>query len=171
MNLRRIRPALHSDIETIRHIYLSTVKWMSDNHFKQWRYTDIELLFELFKISEFFVYDYNTEILGFIIISKTDIANNWKNFSSKKSLYLYRLVIERAHTKKGYAKELLDFAKEYGFSHGFEQLCLLCLKRKTKLIQFYLENDFFCIYEAVIPSEKEPSIFLVHNIRSGMKKK
>ena len=165
MNLPRIRSALNSDIEKIKQIYFSTVTWMSNNNHKQWRYTDIKLLFEIFEIAEFFVYEYNAEILGVIIISEKDISHSWEKISfKKKSLYLYRLVIGREYAKKGYAKDLLDFAKNYGFSHGFEQLCLLCLKRKTKLVQFYLDNDFFNTYETIIQTENEPSIFFVHNL-------
>lgn len=156
-----IRKAKYTDINDIVNLHTSIVDWMSKTNLKQWYYNDIYRLLTIFQINEFFLLEYDKDIIGFVIISRKDINSCWSNFATNKTLYLYKLVIKREYAKLGYSQKLLNFSKKYGISMGYKQICLLCLKRKNKLVNLYKNNNFYCIHESIIQSENEPSLFMI----------
>lgn len=159
-----IRKAKYTDINDIVNLHTSIVDWMSKTNLKQWYYNDIYRLLTIFQINEFFLLEHDKDIIGFVIISQKDINSCWTNFATNKTLYLYKLAIKREYAKLGYSQELLNFSKKYGASMGYERICLLCLKRKNKLVKLYINSNFYCIHESIIQLENEPSLFMICNL-------
>lgn len=159
-----IRPAKKNDENNIRNLYYSTVVWMSENKLKQWRYRDIDFLFKTFKIEDFFIYELKNELIGFIIASAENLFSIASNSSLYRTLFLYKLTVDRKYTKKGYSEELLNYTKVYGVKKGYHQLCLTCLKENKKLLDFYSRNKFIYQYETAFTGKNKTSVVFTYNL-------
>lgn len=160
------RATKKKDLTIINEIYFDVVQWMKINNLRQWRFKELNLLYSLFDLSDFFLcFNSENKAVGFMILSNYDISHCWYKSNLKGALYLYKLTVKREYAKMGYSKKLLCYAKEYASQRKYNYICLYCLKEHEKLSLFYEENGFKKIFEQTIPSENKLSVFYIYNIK------
>ena len=138
-----VRQGTKSDANDIQEIFYESVNWMQNNHIKQWHYEDLNALYSMFELKDFYLcFSSENKAVGFMILSTKDIKNCWTKFSLKNSMYLYKLTVRPSCTKLGYSTELLKFAVKYATFCKSNWICLYCLKSKNKLMAFYEKHGF-----------------------------
>mgnify|MGYP002073350211 CR=1 FL=1 len=83
-----VRQGTKSDANDIQEIFYESVNWMQNNHIKQWHYEDLNALYSMFELKDFYLcFSSENKAVGFMILSTKDIKNCWTKFSLKNSMY------------------------------------------------------------------------------------
>lgn len=160
-----IRRANYADINLINDIFLDVVLWMQANKLKQWRFHDLDWNIIPFNINDFFIcFDCENNAVGFMILSPYDISNAWNKWEFPHSLYIYKLAVKREYAKLGFSSELLDFSKIFANENYYNNLCLYCQSKRSKLRNLYEKNGFIYIGEQIIKNEIDTSSFYVYHL-------
>ena len=153
-----IRHAKILDIPEILSVSRACALYMIQNGIFQWNeYYPSEAIFKKdISRKELYVLVHNSSIVGCITISKfMDVEYEPVQWLSQnnRNIYIHRLAIHPDHQKKGYARQLMDFAETYARDNKFisirldtfsqnerNQTCmgLLCGLRHTHKIIRYI---------------------------------
>ncbi|MDL5510531.1 GNAT family N-acetyltransferase [Arenibacter sp. M-2] len=119
-----IRLAKLLEIPDILTITQACSKSMIDQGIYQWNefYPSREAFEKDVARKELYVLEENDKIIGTIVVS-THMDKEYDSISwltpNKNNIYIHRLAVDPQEQKKGYAKELMDFAEDYARKGGF----------------------------------------------------
>jgi len=87
------------------------------------------------------------------------------SWQKEYSIVIHRVLVDPSVQKKGIAKQLLNFAKQYGKLHGFESIKIDTHLENYKMRRFLQKNDFIegdyievmdrIAYECILEDEHE----------------
>lgn len=161
-----IRRANIKDINMIEDIFFNVVLWMKEKKLKQWRFHDLDWNKIPFNINDFYIcFDDTNNAVGFMILSPNDINNVWNKWTFSNSLYIYKLNVKREYAQLGFSFEMINFAKAFAKKNWYNNLCLYCQTKRTKLRDFYERNGFTCIGKEIIKNEVDVSSFYIYQIK------
>jgi len=150
-----IRRAKLSEIEKIIKITTACAEKMVSEEIFQWNehYPNKNVFFKDIERNELFVYETQNTIIGCIVIStEKDIEYETVNWltTDNSNYYIHRLAILPNFQKRGYAKEMMDYAETFALKNNISSIRLDTFSQNIRNQKFYeargytrLENIYF----------------------------
>ena len=155
-----IRLARSSDIPSILTITKACAKHMVSNGIFQWNehYPTRKAFEKDIKRNELFILIHNDVPIGCIVIStymdEEYIPIRWLA-SSGNNIYIHRLAVHPDFQKRGFAKQLMDFAEQFGKSKGFTSIRLDTFSQNTRNQKFYEQRGYKRLGDIYFPKQSE----------------
>lgn len=156
-----IRMAERNDINEIFTIYVNAKKNLIENGIFQWtdNYPTLAIITEDIKNKFLYVLSINDEIIGAINISEEQEKEyediNWL-FDDRKILVIHRLVVHPKNQRKGYARELMNFAEHFAEKNGYTSIRLDAYSPNSRVIDFYKARAYCIRGEVHFPERNFP---------------
>jgi ribosomal protein S18 acetylase RimI-like enzyme len=131
---------------------------MIQNGIFQWNeYYPSEAIFKKdISRKELYVLVHNSSIVGCITISKfMDVEYEPVQWLSQnnRNIYIHRLAIHPDHQKKGYARQLMDFAETYARDNKFISIRLDTFSQNERNQKFYETRGYRKLEEIYFPNQ------------------
>lgn len=155
-----IRKGSTEDIDVLIGLTKSCARHMISNGIFQWNdhYPSRTAFEKDVKRQELFVLEVNSSIVGCIVIS-TFMDEEYENVGwlteSDKNLYIHRLAIDPNYQKKGYAKQLMDYAEKVAKNNGFISIRLDTFSQNQRNINFYELRGYQRLEDIYFPKQSE----------------
>lgn len=157
-----VKQAGENDIPIIEEILLDAVNWMSQNGLQnQWNESNIRwaILAKSYNISDFYI-DYQND-LPVACMALTDYdPTYWPDIPKDGALYLHKLAVKRSFAGNGYAKELIDYAKNLALNFKIKAVRLNCNQHRVKLREVYEREGFVCVEEKSIDGKYDTALYV-----------
>lgn len=153
-----IRHAKILDIPEILSVSRACALYMIQNGIFQWNeYYPSEAIFKKdISRKELYVLVHNSSIVGCITISKfMDVEYEPVQWLSQnnRNIYIHRLAIHPDHQKKGYARQLMDFAETYARDNKFISIRLDTFSQNERNQKFYETRGYRKLEEIYFPNQ------------------
>jgi len=155
-----IRLAKILEIPDILNITRACAKRMMDQGIYQWNeyYPSKEAFEKDIARKELYVLVENDEIIGTIVVStlmdEEYVSINWLT-PNKNNIYIHRLAVDPKKQKKGYAKELMDFAEDYARKGCFISVRLDTFSKNSRNNKFYQARGYRTVGDIYFPKQSE----------------
>lgn len=137
-----------ADLISIFEIYKRSKNKLEEEGIYQWteNYPNISIVEQDLKEGVLYVLKDGKEIVSAINISEKQEPEykqiNWE-FDDSKVLVIHRLVIDSKHQRKGYARQLMDFAENYAKENKYSSIRLDAYSAHKRVIEFYKKRNYF----------------------------
>jgi len=153
-----IRHAKILDIPEILSVSRACAHYMIQNGIFQWNeYYPSEAIFKNdISRKELYVLVHNSSIVGCIAISKyMDVEYEPVQWLSQnnRNIYIHRLAVHPDHQKKGYARQLMDFAETYARDNKFISIRLDTFSQNERNQKFYETRGYRKLEEIYFPNQ------------------
>lgn len=153
-----IRHAKILEIPEILSVSRACALYMIQNGIFQWNeYYPSEAIFKKdISRKELYVLVHNSSIVGCITISKfMDVEYEPVQWLSQnnRNIYIHRLAIHPDHQKKGYARQLMDFAETYARDNKFISIRLDTFSQNERNQKFYETRGYRKLEEIYFPNQ------------------
>ncbi len=153
-----IRRAKILEIPEILSISRACAQFMIQNGIFQWNeYYPSESVFKNDVIrKELYVLVHNSSIVACVAISSfMDVEYGpvqWLT-PNNKNIYIHRLAVHPAHQKKGYARQLMDYAETYARDNKFISIRLDTFSKNERNQKFYETRGYHKLEEIYFPNQ------------------
>jgi GNAT superfamily N-acetyltransferase len=164
-----IKQANENDIPVIEEILLDAVNWLTKNGIQNtWNASNIKWtnLSNSFKINNFYIAYQNEFPAACMALTDFDPIF-WPNIPKGEALYLHKVAVKREFARKGFTKELIDFAKNLAESHCINTIHLNCNRHRDKLRKVYENQGFICVEEKTFFENHDTALYLC-NVKNEM---
>lgn len=157
----QIQLANINDLNSIFEIYKRSKHKLEEEGIYQWteNYPNISIVEQNLKEDELYVLKDGEKIAGAINISEKQEPEykliNW-GFNDSKVMVIHRLVIDPEHQRKGYARQLMDFAENYAKENNHSSIRLDAYSAHKRVIEFYKNRNYFIRGEVNFPEREHP---------------
>ena len=138
-----ITKAKQEDLDDILEMYIRRVTFNNEHNIPQWRYEDVtwDELSKTYTIDDYYVGKVDGNICCGMFVVDVD-ALYWPEEPKGKYLYLHKICVDPAYSKRGYADQLISYFKQLGRDHNHKQVRLDVRAHKDKLRAMYERNGF-----------------------------
>ncbi|MEN8139125.1 MAG: GNAT family N-acetyltransferase [Bacteroidota bacterium] len=149
-----------NDIEEIHSLTKACASNMISNGIYQWneKYPPKNKLSEDISRGELFCIKDESKIYGIIVITEIEDEEyeNIKWLSPQgTSIYIHRLAVHPDYQRKGYAKELMDFAEGFAHSMGYTSVRLDTFSKNPRNNKFYQNRGYKKLDDIYFPKQSE----------------
>ena len=153
-----IRHAKILEIPEILSVSRACALYMIQNGIFQWNeYYPSEAIFKNdISRKELYVLVHNSSIVACITISKfMDVEYESVQWLSQnnRNIYIHRLAVHPDHQKKGYARQLMDFAETYARDNKFISIRLDTFSQNERNQKFYETRGYRKLEEIYFPNQ------------------
>ncbi|NRD18712.1 GNAT family N-acetyltransferase [Winogradskyella eckloniae] len=155
-----IRKAKEKDIESILALTKACANAMIVNNIYQWNeHYPNKIAFETdLKHGELFVLEIKGSIIGTIVISTTmDVeyqSIKWLT-SNKNNIYIHRLAVHPDFQGKGYAQQLMNYAKQFAITNRYASIRLDTFSKNKRNQKFYELRGYKRLGDIYFPKQSE----------------
>ncbi|MBV7269021.1 GNAT family N-acetyltransferase [Winogradskyella luteola] len=155
-----IRKGNLEDIDAIMHLTKACAKVMIANGIYQWNehYPNKSAFRNDVKREELYILEINNAIKGTIVIStfmdKEYIPIKWLT-KNENNIYIHRLAIHPELQGKGYAQQLMDFAKRYAIDNNYSSIRLDTFSQNKRNQKFYELRGYKRLGDIFFPKQSE----------------
>ncbi|PQB05397.1 GNAT family N-acetyltransferase [Aureitalea marina] len=155
-----IRWANSAEIPKILQITKACAHSMIERGILQWNesYPNQEQFAEDIRRNELYVYIYNEEVIGCIVITSLKDSEyepiQWLT-SELEHYYIHRLAVHPDHQGKGYARKLMDFAERKGREDGVASIRLDTFSKNPRNQHFYKQRGYLKVGHIFLPNQSE----------------
>ena len=146
-----VKNATENDILMIESILTDVDRWMDRKNFLHWGKENIQwaMLSRDYRIDDFFIaYEEEVPAACMALIDYDSIF--WPNIPKGESLFLHKIAVKREFARKGYSKELIDYAKETAKLRNIQTIRLDCFQHNIKVRQIYEKQGFELVEEKTV---------------------
>lgn len=146
-----VKNATENDILMIESILTDVDRWMDRKNFLHWGKENIQwaMLSRDYRIDDFFIaYEEEVPAACMALIDYDPIF--WPNIPKGESLFLHKIAVKREFARKGYSKELIDYAKETAKLRSIQTIRLDCFQHNIKVRQIYEKQGFELVEEKTV---------------------
>lgn len=146
-----VKNATENDILMIESILTDVDRWMDRKNFLHWGKENIQwaMLSRDYRIDDFFIaYEEEVPAACMALIDYDPIF--WPNIPKGESLFLHKIAVKREFARKGYSKELIDYAKETAKLRNIQTIRLDCFQHNIKVRQIYEKQGFELVEEKTV---------------------
>lgn len=156
-----IKQAVTQDIPIIESILLNAVKWMDENGLHQWEKENIQWqkLSKYYNVDDFYIAYYESIPVACMALIDYDPAF-WSDIPRGESLYIHKIAVKREYARKGFSKELIDFAKTKAKCLDINAIRLDCHKTRYKVRAIYEKQGFVCVEEKTLFGRYETALYI-----------
>ncbi len=90
---------------------------------------------------------------------------DWK-FRGEKILVIHRLVVDPIHQRRGYAKQIMDFAEDFGSRHNYDAIRLDTYTQNKVSFEFYKKRNYISRGAVFFSGRRFPFYCLEKNLNS-----
>ncbi|MFK7832270.1 MAG: GNAT family N-acetyltransferase [Winogradskyella sp.] len=155
-----IRKAEDIDIEAIMNLTKACAKTMIAKGIYQWNehYPNPSAFKNDIKRHELYVLEIDAQIAGTIVIStfkdEEYIPIKWLS-ENENNIYIHRLAIHPDFQRKGYAKQLMDFAEHYAIENSYSSIRLDTFSQNKRNRNFYELRGYKRLGDIYFPKQSE----------------
>ncbi len=155
-----IRKGNLEDIDAIMHLTKACAKVMIANGIYQWNehYPNKSAFRNDVKREELYILEINNVVKGTIVIStfmdKEYIPIKWLT-KNENNIYIHRLAIHPELQGKGYAQQLMDFAKRHAIDNNYSSIRLDTFSQNKRNQKFYELRGYKRLGDIFFPKQSE----------------
>ncbi len=164
-----IQPAQPTDLQALIQLFHNAKKHLDHQGIFQWTdtYPSKTNIEKDLKDKTLFVLKNQEALLGAVTLNEEqDIeyqSINWK-FKGAKILVIHRLVVDPIHQRQGYAKQLMDFAEDFGREHDYAAIRLDTYTQNKISFGFYKRRNYVLSGQVFFSERTDPFYCLEKNL-------
>ena len=138
-----IEQAKKQDLPAILEMYKRRVKYNNEHGIPQWNYEEVtwEAFSKTYTVEDYYVGKLGTTVVcGMFIVDVDDLY--WPEVEQGKYLYLHKICVDPAYSKRGFSDQMITYFKEKGRAEGHDEVRLDVREKKDKLRAMYERNGF-----------------------------
>lgn len=142
---------LVKDYEKAINVLLERIDWLDENNinvYSTWNknYVSSGKLKNIYGDNFYVLYD-GHEIVAAASLCFFDVWEDWVD--KKEAIYIGKMATPLKYRGKGYAKKMIEAAKEFGIAQGVDRIRLEVFPELYKIIEIYKECGFKFVKEVV----------------------
>lgn len=155
-----IKIASLNDLNEIHKLTQSCAKNLIESSIFQWneQYPSKEVLKKDIELLQLFKLEINNQIIGIIVLTEVE-DTEYKNVKwltkSLKNLYVHRLAVHPKFQRKGFAKQLMEFAENYAKNNNYESVRLDTFSKNSRNLKFYEARNYKKLEAIYFPNQSE----------------
>ncbi len=155
-----IRKATTRDIDAILDITRACAKHMISQNILQWNahYPNRDAFNKDLDRQELYVLDIEDTIIGCIVISTLMdgeyIPIKWLTLNSN-NIYIHRLAVHPDHQGKGFAKQMMTYAEDFGKKNTYKSVRLDTFSQNKKNQHLYESRGYKKLGQIFFPKQSE----------------
>ena len=155
-----IRKGCFEDLNSLEHLVTACRLKMESENIFQWNHTyPLAKDFENdINRNELYVKEFNDEIIGCIVLSNA-MDEFYKNISwtpnTDNALYVHRLAVLPKFQGQGIARQLMDFAENFGKTNDYQAIRLDTFSQNKRNQKFYLSRGYTQLESIYFPNQSE----------------
>ena len=167
----KIQLAQPTDLPQLTQLFRNAKNYLDQQEIFQWTdtYPSITNIEKDLKDQTLYVLKNNEAIIGAVTLNdEQDIeyqSIDWK-FNGEKILVIHRLVVDPIYQRRGYAKELMDFAEDFGRRQNYDAIRLDTYTKNKVSFEFYKKRNYISRGEVFFSGRRFPFYCLEKNLNS-----
>lgn len=139
----KITQATSVDIPAILTMYQRRVAFNNEHGIPQWTFDEVtwEAFAKTYTIEDYYVGKLGEDVVcGMFIVDVDNLY--WPEIPQGKYLYLHKICVDPAYSKRGYSDAMIEYFKAKGKREGHAEVRLDVREKKDKLRAMYERHDF-----------------------------
>jgi len=160
-----IRPARQQDLDTLLALRREAEAWLADRGIRQWTRDMSALIKERLHDGRTWLLEDVGGPFATITLSGPDMDFWRAEDEPENAIYVYKLIVARSHSGRGYGDLLLDWASDRAARAGLAWVRLDCDRSNTALHDYYLARGFEHVRTVELPHRQSGALFQRPSVR------